>query len=102
MGAKVRAILVLHDDDPVGRAVVRILEADGTPVRAPPRETPADERGAMAFGCPAIGAVGDRSAADPGVLGAANMPGVCALVVAVRGEVDLKPLRTRGVPYTVL
>jgi hypothetical protein len=96
-----RAVLVLHDGDAVGNAIVQRLQSAGS-VRVPAPNSPADELPQAAFGCRAIVAVGDRFAADPAVLGAADMPGVRALVVVVRGQVDLKPLRTRGVPYTVL
>lgn len=102
MGAPARAILVVHDDDLVGHAVVQALHATDVPVRVGSSVTLADDLASSAFGCRAIIAVGDRFAANPAVLGAANMPGVRALVVVVRGDVDLKPIRTRGVPYTVL
>ncbi|HXU74111.1 MAG TPA: hypothetical protein VN947_32565 [Polyangia bacterium] len=102
MGAEPFAILVVHDDDPIGHAVVKLLHASDTPVRTASSNMPADDLACSAFGCRAIIAVGDRFAADPAVLGGANMPGVRGLVVIVRGDVDLKPLRTRGVPYTVL
>lgn len=103
MSATARAMMVLHDDDPIGRRVVRFLERAGVPVVRPSSsDTAADGLAAAAFGCRAIIAVGDRFAASPAVLGAANMPGVRALVVVVRGDVNLKPLKTRGVPYTVL
>jgi hypothetical protein len=55
-----------------------------------------------AFGSHAIIAVGDRFAGHPAVLGAAQMPGVRALIVIVRGSPDLTTLRKKGVPYTVL
>jgi len=102
MSAHPRAILVVHDDEPVGREIVKLLHAADTPVRVASSATPADDLVSSAFGCRAIVAVGDRFATDPAVFGAANMPGVRALVVVVRRDVDLKPLRTRGVPYTVL
>lgn len=102
MGANARAILVLHEGDPVGAAVVQLLHEADVPARTPPPDTPADALAEAAFGCRAIIAVGDRFAADVALLGAANMPGVRGLVLAVRGDVDLKPLRTRGIPYTVL
>lgn len=102
MSADPRAILVVHDGDPVGHAVVNLLHAKGVSVRTASSTTPADDLAGAAFGCRAVIAVGDRFAGDPAMLGAASMPGVRALVVVVRGDVDLKPLRTRGVPYTVL
>lgn len=102
MSANPRAILVVHDDDPVGHAVVKQLHTSDTPLRIASSATPADDLASTAFGCRAIIAVGDRFATDLAVFGAANMPGVRGLVVVVRSDVDLKPLRTRGVPYTVL
>lgn len=102
MAANQRAILVVHDDDPVGHAVVELLRASDTPVRTASSDTPADDVASYAFGCRAIIAIGDRFATDAPLFAAANMPGVRGLVVVVRGDVDLKPLRTRGVPYTVL
>jgi len=102
MATEPSAILVVHDDDPIGHAVVKLLHASDTPVRTGSSKVPAADLACSAFGCRAIIAVGNRFAADPAVLGGANMPGVRGLVVVVRGDVDLKPLRTRGVPYTVL
>lgn len=102
MGAIPRAILVVHDDDPVGHAVVKLLHTSDTPVREATSSTPADDLASTAFGCRAIIAVGDRFVTDGAVAGAANMPGVRALVVVFRGDVDLMPLKKRGVPYTAL
>ncbi len=87
MDAK-RRILVLHDGDLIGRAVVCQLEAAQTPVREIDERLPADELVDAAFGCRAVVAVGDRFAADPAVLSAANMPGVRSLVLVVRGASD--------------
>jgi hypothetical protein len=102
MGAQPRAILVVHDDDPVGHAVVKLLHTSETPVRIASSSMPADDLASTAFGCRAIIAVGDRFATDPALAGAANMPGVRALVVVVRGDVELATLKKRGIPYTVL
>lgn len=99
MGSDNRAILVLHEGDRVGKAVVATLRAGGAPVRQLP------EDGAVAtaaLGCRHVIAVGDRFAADGALLGACNLPGIGGLVLVVFGDVELRPLRTRGIPYTVL
>lgn len=99
MGSDNRAILVLHDGDPVGRAVATTLQAAGTPVRQLSAD---DDLATAALGCRHVIAVGDRFAADGALLGACNLPGVGGLVLVVFHDVDLRPLRTRGIPYTVL
>ena len=101
MEAKNR-ILVLHDGDRIAEAVVRRLDAAAVPLGGANTLLPADEVVGAAFGCRAIIAVGDRFAADPAVLSAANMPGVRSLVLVVREATDFTLLRKRGVPYTVL
>ena len=101
MDAKKR-ILVLHDRDRVGRAVVRQLQAAQVPLCEIDQPLPADEIVSAAFGCRAIVAVGDRFAADPAVLSAASMPGVRSLVLVVRSARDFSTLRKHGVPYTVI
>lgn len=101
MDAKNR-ILVLHDRDRMGRAIVHQLEAAQVPLREIDEPLPADEIVSAAFGCRAIVAVGDRFAADPAALSAANMPGVRSLVLVVRHATDFTSVRRRGVPYTVL
>ncbi len=101
MDAKQR-ILIIHDRDPIGRAIVRQLDAAQAPLREIDEPVAADEIVSAAFGSRAIIAVGDRFAADPAILAAANMPGVRSLVVVARQTNDFTPLRKHGVPYTVL
>ena len=97
-----RRILVLHDRDRIGRAIVHQLEEAQVPLRELDEPLPADELVSAAFGCRGIIAVGDRFAADQAVLAAANMPGVRSLVLVVHKTSDFTLLRKRGVPYTVL
>lgn len=95
-------ILILHDGDRIGEAIVHQLGPAAVSLRASDGAGAADEVVRTAFGCRAIIAVGDRFAADAAVLSAANMPGVRALVVVVHTATDFTTLRKRGVPYTVL
>ncbi len=95
-------ILVLHDGDRIGHAVVRQLEAAQVSLRELAEQVPADEVVAAALGCRAVIAIGDRFASDAAVLAAANMPGVRSLVLVVHTADDFTLLRKRGVPYTVL
>lgn len=101
MDAKKR-ILVLHDRDRIGRAIVRQLETAQIALHEIDEQLPADEIVSAAFGCRAIVAVGDRFAADPALLSAANMPGVQSLVLVVHGVNDFTTLRKRGIPYVIL
>jgi hypothetical protein len=97
-----KPILILHDGDRIGRAIVSQLLAARAAMREVDASLPADDIVAAAFGCRAIIAVGDRSAANPAVLFAANMPGVSALVVFAQQLTEFTRLRRHGVPYTVL
>ena len=96
------AILVLHDGDPVGTAIVRKLRASGTEVRELPTSAADDATVPAALGSRAIVGVGDSLVAAPSVFSAASMPGVRSLVFVIRGSPDLTALRKRGFPYVVL
>jgi hypothetical protein len=100
--AKVERVLVLHDGDLIGKAVVVHLQSHLIPIREADGSTPADELVARAFGCRGIIAVGDRFVSDRALFSAAEMPGVRRLVLVTRADSDLMLLRKRGVPYTVL
>lgn len=95
-------VLVLHDQDPIGRAVCARLREAGTPVRELAGDTAAEAVYDEAFGCRGVIAVGDRAASQPALVRAAQRPGVRALVLVASGEVDLRPVRRSGVPYAVL
>lgn len=95
-------ILLLHDADPIGLALAQRLRERRTPFRELPGYAPVDEIVGAAFGSHAVIAVGDHFVSNPAVLGAAQMPGVGALVLVIRREPDLTSLRKKGVPYTVL
>lgn len=96
------AILVLHDGDPVGTAIVRKLRASGVEVRELPTSAVDDATVPAALGSRAIVAVGESLVAAPSVFSAASMPGVRSLVFVIRGSPDIGVLRKRGFPYVVM
>jgi hypothetical protein len=92
-----RPLLVLHDGDRIGSAVVRQLQAAHVPFReAAPSAEPT-----VALGCRGIIAVGDGLVAAPSLFAAASLSDA-RVVVVVREASDLAALRKSGIPYTVL
>jgi uncharacterized protein YbjT (DUF2867 family) len=97
MGTPKRPLLVLHDGDRVGAAVVRQLQAADLPVR----EAPSNAAPNVALGCRGIIAVGDALVGAPSLFAAASLSDA-RVVLVVHEASDFGALRKSGIPYTVL
>jgi hypothetical protein len=93
-------ILVIHDGDPIGRAIVSQL--DGWPSLQARSDAQSSDLHLAASECRAIIAVGDRVAASAALLSVALNPGIRSLVLLVHRARDFVALRNCGVRYAVL